>query len=133
MAADTHREFEALQPAGVNVAEISPAPEAEWRALEWATYTTLEFPEFDLCQPPESLPGPFDLVICEQVLEHVVDPVSAVDTLRRLCKPDGRVFVSTPFLIRLHDFPGDFWCHSVRYGVTVAPSRPRAPLGPLVG
>jgi len=109
MVADTRREFEALPPSGRSVVEISPSPEAEWRAWPWARYAKLEFPEFDLCRPPESLPGPFDLVICEQVLEHVVDPVTAVETLRRLCKPDGRVFVSTPFLIRLHDFPGDFW------------------------
>lgn len=109
MAQDTRREFEALGPANLQVAEISPAPEVGWRALPWASYTPLDFPRFDLCRPPDVLPGPFDLIICEQILEHVVDPITAVDTLRRICRPDGHVFVSTPFLVRLHDFPGDFW------------------------
>jgi SAM-dependent methyltransferase len=109
MAQDARREFEALGPANLHAAEISPTPEAGWQALPWAGYTTLDFPQFDLCRPPELLPGPFDLVICEQVLEHVVDPITAVDTLRRICRPDGHVFISTPFLVRLHDFPGDFW------------------------
>jgi SAM-dependent methyltransferase len=109
MAKDTQREFDALMPADLHVAEISPAPEAGWREMPWASYTALDYPQFDLCRQSESLPGPFDLVICEQVLEHVVDPITAVDTLRRLCKGAGHVFVSTPFLVRLHDFPGDFW------------------------
>ena len=47
----------------------------------------------------------FDLVICEQVLEHVPDPWAAVENLRELCVPGGRVIVSTPFLIKVHEFP----------------------------
>jgi len=80
-----------------------------WPELPWRSYRQLGFPEFDLCAPPDPLPGTFDLVICEQVLEHVVDPLTAVTTLRRLCRPDGHVLVSTPFLVRLHDYPGDYW------------------------
>ena len=36
----------------------------------WRTYSRVEWPQFDLCNPGE-LPGQYDLVICEQVLEHV--------------------------------------------------------------
>jgi SAM-dependent methyltransferase len=106
MNADSRRAFESLDPASLHVAEISGA---FWTELPWASRTELKFPEFDLCDPPAELPGPFDLVICEQVLEHVRDPLRAVDTLRRLCKRDGHVFVSTPFLVRVHASPADYW------------------------
>lgn len=36
-----------------------------------------------------------DLVVCFEVLEHVYDPLSFVQTLSRLVKPGGYVFVST--------------------------------------
>lgn len=36
-----------------------------------------------------------DLVVCFEVLEHVYDPVSFVQTLSNLVKPGGYVFVST--------------------------------------
>jgi SAM-dependent methyltransferase len=106
MNADAEREFEALTPSTLSVAEISGA---NWEHLPWASRTQLDFPDFDLCAPPSDMPGPFDLVICEQVLEHVLDPLAAVRTLRCLCKPDGYVYVATPFLVRLHDHPGDYW------------------------
>lgn len=73
----------------------------------WKSYRTLRFPDFDLCSSePE---GAFDVVICEQVLEHVVDPWRAARTLRQLSRPGGCILVSTPFLIRVHEEPADFW------------------------
>jgi SAM-dependent methyltransferase len=106
MIPDTREAFERLGPSSLHVVEVSGDL---WKDSLWASHTQLDFPEFDLCSPPEELPGPFDLVICEQVLEHVPDPLTAVKTLRRLCKPDGHVYVSTPFLVRLHEWPGDYW------------------------
>lgn len=106
MLADTEREFRELDPAGLDVVEVTGALWADW---PWRSRTQFDFPDFDLCAPPDQLPGPFDLVICEQVLEHVPDPITAVDTLRRLTKPGGLVYISTPFLIRLHPQPGDYW------------------------
>ena len=106
MVPDTRRVFESLNPSALHVAEISGT---NWPEMPWAGRTQLDFPDFDLCNPPAELPGPFDLVICEQVLEHVVDPLTAVATLRGMCKRDGYVYISTPFLVRLHDFPGDYW------------------------
>ena len=37
----------------------------------------------------------FDLVACLEVLEHVPDPGSLVDTCVKLLKPDGHLFLST--------------------------------------
>lgn len=105
MFADHRRTFDELGH-DLDVVEISGE---FWGDEPWRSHTNLDFPEFDLCAPPEELPGPFDLVICEQVLEHVIDPITAVRTLRRLCRPGGHVLVSTPFLVPIHGAPGDYW------------------------
>src|SRR4051794_23026566 len=62
MNADHVREFEALDPSRIDVAEISGET---WAAIPWRTRTQLDYPEFDLCTPPDEVPT-FDLVICEQ-------------------------------------------------------------------
>lgn len=73
----------------------------------WKSYAALEFPAFDLLlsEPP----GEFDVVICEQVLEHVADPDAALRTLRGMTRPGGWLLVSTPFLLRIHGAPDDYW------------------------
>jgi SAM-dependent methyltransferase len=95
-----------LGPSNLDVAEVSGDL---WASYPWRSRFQLNFPAFDLCDPPPEVPGPFDLVICEQVLEHVVNPLRAVRTLREMCKHGGHVYVSTPFLVRIHDHPGDYW------------------------
>ena len=49
-----------------------------------------ELHELDL--PPAS----FDKIICTEVLEHVVDPESILEQMRRLLAPAGRVVVTIP-------------------------------------
>lgn len=105
MNQDVSRVLHDLGPAGLDVVEVSGDLHGD---LAWKSRTLLEFPAFDLCAPPRDLKQ-FDLVICEQVLEHVADPITAMHTLRRLCRPQGHVLVSTPFLLRLHGHPGDYW------------------------
>lgn len=101
--------IDSLGPAGLDAAEISGVDRADFG---WQSFTTLDYPEFDVCAPLE-IEDRFDVVICEQVLEHVADPWTAAANLRRLCRPGGRVIVSTPFLIKVHDYPEygmpDFW------------------------
>lgn len=95
-----------LRPEVKDAVEVS----GDLRAgLGWRSYLNLQYPAFDLTAPPEPLPGPFDVVICEQVLEHVADPIRAVETLRGLCRDDGTLIVNTPFLLRVHGSPSDFW------------------------
>lgn len=74
----------------------------------WSRYRSLTYPEFDLCNPPTDCPKA-DVVIAEQVLEHVVNPVTAVRTLRRLMNVNGILVVSTPFLFPIHEAPNDYW------------------------
>jgi SAM-dependent methyltransferase len=98
-----------LDPPKRTAAEISGEAHA---SRPWKEYSSLMYPEFDLCAPLEE-ERRFDVVICEQVLEHVVDPRAAATNLRELCNPGGHVIVSTPFLVRVHELPmfgmGDYW------------------------
>lgn len=104
----------ALEPSELTAVEISGDAQA---ARGWKQFTSLDYPEFDLCAPPGN-EGEFDVVICEQVLEHVLDPNTAAANLRGLCRPGGRVIVSTPFMIRIHELPAygmfDYWRFSPR-------------------
>jgi 2-polyprenyl-3-methyl-5-hydroxy-6-metoxy-1,4-benzoquinol methylase len=43
-----------------------------------------------------SLDEQFDLVLCTEVLEHLAEPERAVDELRQLCAPGGRVAITVP-------------------------------------
>lgn len=51
----------------------------------------------------------FDLVICNNVLEHVPTPQQAVDEIHRCLKPGGKLFLVVPFLFPLHDIPHDYF------------------------
>jgi SAM-dependent methyltransferase len=103
------RYLDALDPPRRKAAEISGSAQA---ARPWKRFVSLDFPAFDICAPVE-LNERFDVVICEQVIEHVVDPWAAARNLRELCVPGGHVVVSTPFLIRIHELPmygmHDYW------------------------
>jgi SAM-dependent methyltransferase len=98
-----------LDPPSCTAAEISGSAQA---ARPWKQFVSLDYPEFDLCAPLDGH-ATYDVIICEQVLEHVVDPYGAARNLRGLTNPGGHVIVSTPFLIRVHELPlfgmNDYW------------------------
>jgi SAM-dependent methyltransferase len=84
-----------------------------WRdTLPFKSYRSLHYPEYDVCQAPA--PGKFDLVILDQVLEHVRHPQRALTNVRASLRPGGYCFVSTPFLIRVHAAPTDYWRWTVQ-------------------
>jgi SAM-dependent methyltransferase len=101
--------IDALGPESLRAAEISGASH---KPRPWKEHTSLNYPAFDLCAPLGDQ-GTFDVVICEQVLEHVVDPFAAARNLRGLTVPGGHVIVSTPFLIKVHELAlfamHDYW------------------------
>jgi SAM-dependent methyltransferase len=104
------REIEALEPHRRTAVEISGDAHA---SRGWRSYEILAYPHFDVCAPLDPDHQRYDVVLCEQVLEHVVDPCAAVANLRRLCAPGGHVIVATPFLLRIHELPiyamYDYW------------------------
>jgi hypothetical protein len=103
------RHIAGLDPRSRTAVEISGDAHA---SKPWKRYTSLNYPEFDVCAPLHD-PDTFDVVICEQVIEHVVNPWAAAENLRGLCVRRGHVIVSTPFLVRVHELPmygmRDYW------------------------
>ena len=55
----------------------------------------------------DDLGGPYDVVVCSEVLEHVVNPHRAIEGLYKALKPGGLLAVTTPFLFPIHDAPVD--------------------------
>ncbi len=52
----------------------------------------------------------FDLVLSTEMLEHVRDWRAAVENLKRLCRPGGRIVVTTRSVgFPYHGAPNDFW------------------------
>ena len=98
-----------LDCANLTAVEISGTAQSRH---QWKRFEALEYPAFDLCEPSPQ-PDQFDVVICEQVLEHVLDPCRAVKTLYDLTSPGGLVIVSTPFMVRVHELAlyglRDYW------------------------
>jgi SAM-dependent methyltransferase len=69
-------------------------------------------PAADLEGAVEALPvedASFELVLCNQVLEHSSDPAQAVRELRRVVAPGGRLLASTHGVQVYHPAPDDLW------------------------
>lgn len=68
-----------------------------------------------LCAIDEPLPdalkeaGPFDLLFCLEVLEHVADWDAAFGNFSHLLKKGGLLVITSPFFFRIHEEPYDFW------------------------
>jgi SAM-dependent methyltransferase len=49
----------------------------------------------------------FDVVLCFETLEHVESPAQLISEIARVCKPDGQVFLSIPWVPRTNIHPRD--------------------------
>lgn len=59
------------------------------------------FPNFsfipqNLEEPTETLKDAFDCIICDDVIEHLLNPDPLLDFLKQILAPDGIVVISTP-------------------------------------
>jgi SAM-dependent methyltransferase len=103
----TRELVEALSPQDLDVLEISGGSFSSWSAPgRFRTYTSADYPEYDVCDGPlrESA---FDLVIAEQVFEHLLWPYRAVRHVHQMLRPGGHFLLTTPFLVRVHNQPVD--------------------------
>ena len=66
-----------------------------------------EFLNIDL-QKEISLEIKYDYIIIFNVLEHLLDPNLALRNLSKICKGNGKIIGSTPFLFRVHGAPKDY-------------------------
>jgi SAM-dependent methyltransferase len=72
------------------------------------SYQAVQYPNYDVCKEPLAR-GQFDLVIAEQVFEHILAPARAATHVYEMLRPGGTFVISTPFLLRLHEEPLDLY------------------------
>jgi SAM-dependent methyltransferase len=77
----------------------------KWAEFGFRSYRRVNWPDYDWCN--EVVDDTFDIVIAEQVLEHVTQPATALRNAHTMLKPDGLLLVTTPFLVRVHEYPID--------------------------
>jgi hypothetical protein len=111
----------ALVPAGSGPAAVLDVGCAEqpFRALVESTgarYVGMDVVQnrartVDIVSTLEAAPsdaGPYPVILCTEVLEHVVDVDAAFAGLRRLAAAHGTVILTVPFVFPLHMEPYDF-------------------------
>lgn len=77
-----------------------------WRDFGFAAYRSEKYPDYDVCAGA-LLPEAFDLVIADQVWEHLLWPYRATRHVHAMLAPGGYFMVSVPFLIKVHGYPID--------------------------
>src|ERR1041384_5924596 len=92
-----------LGPERLDALEISPGE--FWQGRGFKSYRGVRYPDFDVCS--QVLPEKFDLIIADQVFEHLHWPYRAGKNVYQMLKPGGHFINTTPFLVRLHDDPVD--------------------------
>lgn len=89
----------ALRPETLSCLEISGD---RWQSFGFREYTHTTYPEFDICTDKHS-GAPFDVVVADQVFEHLLWPYRAARNVWGMLRPGGYFLLSTPFLVRIHD------------------------------
>ncbi len=76
-------------------------------------------PTIDIIGVDEALPfkdGSVELVVLQEVLEHVAKPRDMLAEIARVLRPGGHLYCQTPFQIGFHPGPCDYWRFS-RQGI----------------
>jgi SAM-dependent methyltransferase len=93
-----------LGPQRLDVLEISAGP--QWvREFTFRSYTGTDYPGFDICS--QTLLERFDLIIADQVFEHLKWPYRAARNVLTMLRPGGHLLITVPFLVRIHKSPTD--------------------------
>lgn len=104
---DEWKQYLATLPLGnLTALEISPADVSHWRDTGFRTYRSVQYPEFDITK--EILDQKFDVIIADNVFEHLRDPYQAGRNVLTMLADGGVFLLTTPFLIRIHGSPSDY-------------------------
>lgn len=57
----------------------------------------------------------FDIILCTEVIEHVPDPVGAIEEISRILKPGGTLLITAPLQSGLHQEPYHFYGGYTKY------------------
>jgi SAM-dependent methyltransferase len=116
-------------PAGARILDVGAGPcpyrdlfaHCRYESQDFAQYEgTSDGPlkddwrygEIDYVSDVTSIPVPdesFDAVLCTEVLEHVPDPVGAINEASRILRPGGRLFLTAPLASGLHQQPYHYY------------------------
>jgi SAM-dependent methyltransferase len=93
---------------GMSVAEIS----GQWgKYFNFGSYEQFRYPKYDICKGPfegdDGKPRKFDLIIADQVCEHLDRPYAATKNVRKMMKRGSYFYIATPFFILFHAAPQD--------------------------
>ena len=91
-----------LHPEKLSALEISGT---FYGKMPFGKYKSVNYPEYDICSMV--MPQEFDLVIAEQVFEHLLWPYRAGRNVYQMLNPGGYFLISTPFLVKIHNYPTD--------------------------
>ncbi|MFZ0946254.1 MAG: methyltransferase domain-containing protein [Syntrophobacteraceae bacterium] len=78
-----------------------------WENFGFNSYVSASYPEFDICR--DVFPEKFDIIISEQVFEHVPFPHRAARNIYNMLNSGGYFLITTPFLIKYHPVPDDYF------------------------
>jgi SAM-dependent methyltransferase len=92
-----------LNPQTLDVLEISAGD--KFQRVPFKSFAEMNYPTYDICK--DKLDESFDLIIADQVWEHLLWPYRAARNVYDMLRPGGYFLVTTPFLIRRHDIPHD--------------------------
>ncbi|KIN63294.1 Dihydrolipoamide dehydrogenase [Sulfitobacter noctilucicola] len=92
------------------VGEISGKMAKQLR-LKPKSFERFDFPEFDVCGEPFQDEGgavrQFDVMIANQVWEHLDRPYKATQNIHAMLREGGYFYVAVPFYVRYHGYPVD--------------------------
>lgn len=96
-----------LEPARLDAVEISGV----WgEPLGFKTYRSLYYPAHDIYEGPlqdEGQPVRCDIVLANQVWEHLDRPYAAIRHVREMLRPGGYFWLAVPFHVPYHGAPVD--------------------------
>lgn len=77
-----------------------------------------DYGKLDIVSDIASIPEPdhsFDVILCTEVFEHIINPREAVREFSRLIKPGGELIITAPFCSMTHFAPYHFYTGFSRY------------------
>ena len=104
----SRRMIQALGPEGLDCAEIS----GKWgERFTFRSYSQFRYPAHDICAGPyRSEAGDllqFDLILANQVWEHLDRPYAATRHVYEMLRPEGFFWIAVPFFAPFHAAPQD--------------------------
>jgi len=104
MNRETERLVRSINPENRSALEISGD---SWKErVAFRRYRSVDFQTLDICKSPLA-DEKFDIVIAEQVFEHLLWPYRAVRHVHQMLNEGGVFLLTTPFLLKIHEYPVD--------------------------